>query len=378
MKAYLSRTKTNPNLTRGRRFVRWLGRLARTTGIIIFLLAALIGFKALQNKRDVVALAPFDDHIAAYATIRLPDFRIIDPYDAEGHWYKVQLHTHTDRSIDGRWSVAESLAAYANAGYGFVAITDHDKVTLPESVPDGLLVIPAEENTVSFPFWPLGQHAIHLFASEHVLRGSASERFEAMRSQGGLISIAHPNWPGNLGSGVWEVRHLMAAPQFTLMEIYNSHSDYRLDTQTWHEVVVRRGPDAPVWAVAVDDAHDLELFDGRWTMVKAEEHSLAAIKAALERGSLYPSTGISVSFGVIEGAITVAAADDGQVDPNAQYEVVFINVSGDVVHRHQGALPSSYVPNGAEGFVRVEVRSLATGKRAWSQPFWLRAGAEES
>ena len=73
----------------------------------------------------------------------------------------------------------------------------------PDNVPDGLIAVPAEENTVSFPFWPLGQHVIYLFADDHVKRGSAVERFEQMRARGGIISVAHPHCPGNLGSGRW-------------------------------------------------------------------------------------------------------------------------------------------------------------------------------
>ena len=51
------------------------------------------------------------------------------------------------------------------------------------------------------------------------------------------------------------------------MEVFNPHSAYELDVQIWHEVLVRRGPNAPVWAVAVDDAHDLHSLTaaGRWS-----------------------------------------------------------------------------------------------------------------
>src|SRR5690606_4597647 len=119
------------------------------------------------------------------------------------------------------------------------------------------------------------------------------------------------------------------------------------------------------------------LFNMGWTMVKVEERSLPALKAALLRGSLYPTTGPIVRFGVEDGAIVVeadrSAAGSGTAGEPASdtFEVTFIAASGAVVGRHTGELPARYVPQGMEGFVRVEIRSAQTGKMTWSQPFWL-------
>jgi hypothetical protein len=41
-----------------------------------------------------------------------------------GHWFRGNLHTHSDRS-DGMASVEEVVAAYRSAGYDFLALTDH-------------------------------------------------------------------------------------------------------------------------------------------------------------------------------------------------------------------------------------------------------------
>ncbi len=343
---------------------------------LLLALGLLAGFKAVQNRRDVAEVPPLEQALAALAVSVSPGEEpvIRDPYAVPGQWYKVQLHVHTDQSIDGKWTVAEALAAYAAGGYDFVALTDHDAVTIPGDVPEGLLVIPAEENTVAFPFWPLGHHAVLLFVREHVSRGSARERFDAALAQGAIVSAAHPNWPGNLGSGVWELRHLLAAPQITLMEVRNPHSDPDLDTRIWHEVAVRRGPDAPVWAVAVDDSHHIGQFDHGWTMVKAEAKTLPALREALLRGSLYASTGPQVEFGALGGDIVVAPATTPAAAQAAEFDVVFVEASGDVAARITGPLPVRYRPRGDEGFVRVEVVERATGGRAWSQPFWIVSG----
>lgn len=342
--------------------------------VILIVIGVIVGLKAWQNRRDVVAVPPLEQYAPTATTPA--SFHVLDPYDVAGEWYKVQLHVHTDASIDGRWSIDDALAAYAAAGYDFVAVTDHDKVTMPERVPDGLIVIPAEENTVSFPFWPLGQHAIHLFAGEHVKKGTAVQRFEAMRGAGGLISIAHPHWPGNLDTGRWEMKHLLAAPQFTLMEISNPYSNSQLDTDIWHETALRRGPDNPVWAVAVDDAHEASQHDKAWIMVRAEERSLSGVRDALLRGSLYPTTGPFVEFGLQDEAIVAAAPGGPDADnpTDAEYIVTFIDAGRNIVARREGPLPAAYAPTGAEGFVRIEVMDPTTGRKAWSQPFWVVPG----
>lgn len=189
------------------------------------------------------------------------------------------------------------------------------------------------------------------------------------------------------------MRHLMVTEDFTLMEVYNPHSDTDLDTATWHETVLRRGPGSPVWAVAVDDAHDLKNFNKGWTMVKAEQRTLESLQEALKRGSLYATTGVEVTFGVSGGAIfteppqpggTAAAAASGAAqaispadDPTASpgtadpYVVRYINALGEIVHTREGDLNTRYEPTGNEGFIRVEVINTRTGERAWSQPFWL-------
>src|SRR5690606_16732361 len=110
-------------------------------------------------------------------------FAIVDPYAVEGEWHKAQLHTHTSRSLDGKWAAEEALLAYAGRGYTFVAISDHETITLVQEPPEGLILVPAEEDNINFPFWPFGQHAVYLFAEERVDEGSARKRFDQAKGQ---------------------------------------------------------------------------------------------------------------------------------------------------------------------------------------------------
>lgn len=295
----------------------------------------------------------------------LNSFTIHDPYAKAGEWYKVQLHVHTAASIDSQWPSDAALQAYADRDYDFVALSDHDIVTLPSRVPDGLVVIPAEENTVPNPYYPLGSHAVFLFVTEHVTAPSIEERFKTVTARGGLVSLAHPSWNGNLGHGKWELWQALVVPQFSLVEVFNPFSNTQRDEAFWHEIVMQRGPDRPVWAIAVDDAHDASAIDRGWTMVKASSKTLDGLKDALDRGSLYPTTGLQPEFWVAAGMIHTSIAEFVRIE--------FVDGHGTVVKRLLEATEGSYEPAGHEGFIRIRLYDPATGNRAWSQPFWLLA-----
>src|SRR5215203_140780 len=73
-------------------------------------------------------------------------------------WLKGNLHTHTLES-DGDSTPADVVRWYAEHGYDFLAITDHDKITRVEDS-RGLVLILAEEVTDRLPKKPLHVNAI--------------------------------------------------------------------------------------------------------------------------------------------------------------------------------------------------------------------------
>lgn len=330
-----------------------------TLGVLGALAFLAAGCSVVDLMSGRIAPVAIGDPNSSLTTIELA---VVDPYDVPGFWAKAQLHVHTDRSIDGKWPLETALQVYAQKGYDFVVITDHDTVTTPGSVPDGLTVITGEEHTFSQSFYPLGQHILFLFIDRPVRGGSIEAAFFDVANQGGLSVIAHPSWNGFGGYGKWRPWHLLAAPGFHMMEVYNPHSDPDRDTELWHETVRMRGPHNPVWAVAVDDAHDRDGVGRGWIQVKVEGTDPADLRNALLRGSFYATTGVVADFGVdSDGTIWAKAAE--------RAEFLFINASGDLVLRLQNVDVARYSLLGTEGFVRVEIR--ARGKRAWSQPFWL-------
>ncbi|NPV52963.1 MAG: PHP domain-containing protein [Firmicutes bacterium] len=301
------------------------------------------------------------------------DFVIMDPYNVPGEYYKAQLHAHTTRS-DGKMGVADVIKAYEDRGFKFLAITDHDKVFDPAS-PDvsgvpglnsansKIMIIPGEEHTIPYIFWPLGHHMLRLFVTSRTRERTAQAIVDSTQGEGGLAIPCHPSWTGNLGTGEWTGDDLVGLSGYRLMEIYNFHSDTGKNIQRWHVVSRSRGPGSPVWGIAVDDSHEEGHIGLGWVMIKARAFSLDAAREALSGGHFYATTGPTVEFGV-EGRRIFARAVGEKVD------IRFINLENKPVAVFRSVSEASYEPDGGEGFVRVEVMG-SNGRMAWSQPFWL-------
>lgn len=286
--------------------------------------------------------------------------RIRNPYDTPGAFRKAQLHCHTTES-DGRFAPRELLAMYRDAGYTFVALTDHNRVTRCADL-DGpeFLAVPGTEDTVSGRLPVLGPHMGRLFVDAPLRGGSAQERIDRTVAAGGVVSLCHPSWTGNLWTGAWSVQAARSLRGYRLLEIWNPHSTSREDLRRWDAALTARGPQAPVWGVAVDDCHHAGQFNRGWIAVKVAEVSADALRAALLAGAFYATTGLSAELAVEGRRIVV------RVDGPAR--IRFVGRGGEVL-AEEGGTTAAYAPSGAEGYVRVEASS--GGRAWWSQPLWI-------
>ncbi len=299
-------------------------------------------------------------------------------------WVKGQLHCHTSRSFDGRMSVEEVAAAYLRQGFDFVCVTDHDRLWDRSEWHDGLLLVPGEESTLARPFPPLGRHLVRLLTTEPVPRlAPAADKMERTVRTGGLLAAAHPAWSGNLGTGRWSVEAL-CDPRLSLVEIVNHHAPTSANLALWDAALASRGPDAPLWATAVDDSHRPEQVGRGWVWVRvgrplrdyASPHEAAeALRSSLARGAFYASTGLRASFsaatasGHPEVRVTVGREGMDRRPP----VVRFVGRGGRALAESEG-WEALYPVRGDEGYVRVEVEGDGRS-RAWSQPFWVLPSA---
>lgn len=230
-------------------------------------------------------------------------------------WFRGNLHCHTTAS-DGRLTPQQTVDWFAAAGYHFLALTDHNRITDPATVDArGLCLLPATELTAAGGELGAAYHLIALGLPVDMALPQSStaavESLRRLRERGAVVFIAHPHWSGLT---VADLLALNGDPALAGIEIYNGGSV--LDSQKgealahWDEALARG---ARWWGIAVDDTHWHTLDRGLgWVMVRAPvphhsspgaqrsppsggpatpELSPAALLHALARGHFYASSG---------------------------------------------------------------------------------------
>ncbi|HZT06221.1 MAG TPA: Ig-like domain-containing protein [Chloroflexota bacterium] len=287
-------------------------------------------------------------------------FIIDNPYANAGSFRKGQLHMHTTNSFDGWNSLppAQDALEYKRHGYQFVVLTDHDVVSNPTEVNDGTFVaIPGFESTSE------KGHITASFTTTTVPNDlPPQDRIDAIDGNGGFAILAHPDWQvGWKGIDFQNLHGYLGFEIFNAVATTTAERQAR-NTQLWQDALNAKGWASRIWAVAVDDSHDPSMIDKGWVMVKSPQLTEASIKRSIEKGALYASNGPSFSvLGVLKDAITA-------VSPEASV-IRFIDQDGNVVSEGPPSW-AAYRPNGKERWIRVEA-TMADGRTAWSQPFWL-------
>jgi hypothetical protein len=211
--------------------------------------------------------------------------------------------------------------------------------------PGRFLLIPAEEITDRFSRWP-----IHLIASNlrelvppqggrsirEVLQRNIDAVIEQRERTGVpmIAHIAHPNFGWALTA---EDMSQVKGGRF--FEIYNGHAQVHNEGNATHagtermwDVIntarVAEHRDAPMWGLAVDDAHNYHRFSpsshnaGRgWVQVRAAELTAERIIQSLERGDFYSSTGVRLKDMALRGNRIVIEIEG---EPNVTYTTQFI------------------------------------------------------
>lgn len=290
--------------------------------------------------------------------------------DKQGRtWYKGNLHMHTTVT-DGRRTPEEAYRLYREAGYDFVARTDHWQVSEGGRFED-MLLLPGVEYDVGnragegiFHVVAVGVESAPAVTREHTVQQIIDRVHEA----GGLAILAHPAWSLNTPE------QLMALRGVDMTEIYNSVSGVPFNCRPYSGLILdcmaARGC---LWKLAAtDDVHFYTPTDTcrSYVMVRAEECSAEAILAALRRGDFYASQGPILDVVYEEGQIRVACSP--------VEEIVYYTDSVYTGHRCvQGCdlTADSYTPIPADTFVRVEVRD-SEGRYAWSPYFTVRGDVE--
>lgn len=237
-----------------------------------------------------------------YYRSQLSRMKIDHPYSSlpeKSGWLRGNLHTHTTKS-DGAREPQEVISDYAERGYDFLMISDHDIYTSPEHYKQwdakGMVLIPGNEISRD------GVHILHVDADRRIEPFGQRQRvIQSVNETQGFTIVAHPNWRARFNH--CSIEQLEEWVGYTGLEIYNGTVG-RLDgspyaTNKWDMLLAA---ERKIWGFANDDSHlavdDVALG---WNVVMAEERSPSGIVTALRSGRFYASTGVTISSIEVDG-----------------------------------------------------------------------------
>ncbi len=295
-------------------------------------------------------------------------------------WYKGNLHTHTINS-DGDTAPDDVVRWYKEHRYDFLSLTDHNFLTETGglssvfSAKDKFLLVPGEEVTSRYADKPLHINALDVRSFIEPVQGTSvldtlQQNVDRIHATGSLASVNHPNFG-------WAIttEELRQVNGLKLFEVYNGHptvnnqggGDLPGLAEMWDSLLTagRR-----IYGIAVDDAHHFKTLGqgysnpGRgWVMVKAPELSVAAVRAALENGDFYASTGVVLEEAEkLPNGLRLRLPQTG----TTRFTTQFIGANGEVLAT-SGDFAPEYRLKAGQPYVRAVVTD-SNGWNAWVQP----------
>ena len=291
-----------------------------------------------------------------------------NPYEnREGQWLRGNLHTHTSPASEcASVSKERAIELYTEAGYDFLAITDHMAVTSFEA--PGMTRIPAIEWNASDR---TADHTCIYALDEDLLRLSLEftdhdKLLQRLATEDVLVVLNHPNWSL---AGHYRRTELAEKPPFDGVEIYNNIITIlpgcALATDKW-DYLLATGRRA--LGFASDDSHHEEGVGGAWICVRSASPSPADILAAVRHGNFYCSTGVVVT--------DVRRSDNVmEIETENAQEIHVVGNGGELLKRVTGNTATLTIPDDLPAHVpsTAYVRFAAYGPgaaMAWTQPFF--------
>ena len=297
-------------------------------------------------------------------------------FDQPGRFFKGNLHTHSTRS-DGRYEPAEVCRIYRDAGYDFIALTDHFLPQYEFPVTDTsayrtdsfTTIFGAETHvpaTALGEIWHILAVGLPLDFTPTRDGETAPEIASRAAAAGAFVSIVHPSW---YGITVDDAESITAAHS---VEIYNHTSAVKNDRgDGWAllDQLLARG--RRLTACATDDAHFL--FDdafGGWVMVQAAAAEPGLLVESLRQGRYYSSQGPTIQSIVYD-------QDAIEIECSEALAIMVLGRGSKAECELGSGLRRARLPLGRlrrGGHARVVVVD-EHGRKAWSNPIWFDGGA---
>ncbi|MBL8028215.1 MAG: hypothetical protein JNL74_17460 [Fibrobacteres bacterium] len=307
--------------------------------------------------------------------------------------WKGNFHTHTTLS-DGRETPEKVITLYKNAGYNFLALSDHELYFDTDSFDSkNFIMLGGIECAIdAYPDnkWPIGKdrftihlHGIYDHSIDHkgarlshlqkierrIDTGidSWQEQIDYMRKNNLIVFLNHPRWSRIRPEYMLSMNGQIAT------EVYNygcavaectGESEYEWD------YALRNGK--KLFCVATDDSHwyspeKMQALGG-FTMVQSTSLDKASICSAIKKGDMYASSGpVIKDMRIQEGKLLMKFSPASYVNIISydSYVPVFRSIDGSPIESMEWPINS----NGIK-FIRAEIIGL-DGKKAWSQPIYF-------
>lgn len=293
-----------------------------------------------------------------------------DPaFAAPGRFWKGNIHTHSTLS-DGLREPEAVCATYREAGYDFLALTDHFLPkygfpladTRPFRSPGFTTLLGAELHA---PATALGEmwHILAVGLPQGFAPTAPEETGPSLAARalaaGAFVAIPHPGWYALTAEDANSI------PGAHAVEVYNHTSQLRTergDGVYLADQLLAGG--RRVTLLAVDDAHFAcdDTFGG-WIMARAEANEPDPLLAALKAGHFYATQGPLIEDIAWEAEhVTVRCSPAASVMALGRGSRAAQSVAPG---QREARLPIAALRPG--GFARIVVADSA-GRRAWSNP----------
>ncbi|WP_329376564.1 CehA/McbA family metallohydrolase [Streptomyces sp. NBC_01351] len=294
------------------------------------------------------------------------------PFNRPGRFWRGNLHTHSDRS-DGALPSEEVGRLYREAGYDFLALTDHFRpeygVPLTDTrrlrTPGFTTLLGAElhaPRTEAGQEWHVIAVGLPLGFPPPEPDESGPQLARRARAAGAFVGMAHP------AASLLTTADAESLDAAHAVEVHNALSEREHRGGSWHltDVLLRRG--RRLHAYAADDAH-FQPQDppgcAAWVQVRAESLDPELLLSSLKAGHYYSSTGPELhDIRIDDGLLRVRCSPVRKVlltggTPGAEV------IEGEALTAC--SLPVAMFGN---GYCRVTVED-GDGGRAWSNPIHL-------
>jgi hypothetical protein len=298
----------------------------------------------------------------------------------EGRFWRGNLHCHSDRS-DGLRGPQEVAAAYREAGYDFIALSDHFEEGYGWRVTDTRDLRTSDFTTIlaaELSSGPWTERMVYWVSAvglpldlDPPPAGDPAEVIRRVRTAGAFLVLLHPGL-NNLPLDA--VDRLPAFDAIDAVEIYNHNtfgsSPDRADGAYMVDGLLERGH--RILINAGDDAHFAFPRDrfGGWVEVWAETLDPSTLLAGLRVGSYYSTQGPRIERLELDG-------ESLQVSTSPAQAIALGGAGGRWLHGRsvideKGGLVSEGTfdlsPFG-RSYCRITVIDTH-GRRAWSNPIW--------